>query len=126
MSYHWGRAIFSLLLAAMSFSDQEEDFVRWVVSLYSLACFGCFTALAILDRERDQMQAEYDRQLIRDLKEPDDEAWLDAEPLPFILATRTTASETRQDRGEYSVMTEEAPLKTAHDKRLKQALDSSF
>ena len=112
----------------MSFCDQEEDFVRWIVSLYSLACFGCFTALAFLDRERDRRQAEYDSQLIRDLREPDDEAWLDAEPLPFILRRKEpdTIKAPKADRGEYSVITEESPLKTAHDKRLKQALDSSF
>ena len=104
--------------------------MRWIVSLYSLACFGCFTALAFLDRERDLMQAEYDRQLVRDLREPDDEAWLDAEPLPFILRRKegetVVKAPTRADRGEYSVITEESPLKKAHDKRLKQALDSSF
>jgi len=52
----------------MSFCDKGENFIRWVVSLYSLSCSGCFVALSFIDRERDLAQAEFDERLIKDTK----------------------------------------------------------
>jgi ABC-type multidrug transport system permease subunit len=60
MSYYWGRALFCLFLASLSFSTKEESFVRWILSIYYVSCCGCFLALAVIDRERDKYQAEVD------------------------------------------------------------------
>jgi len=64
LNYYWGKCLFSLFLASMSFSNKTESFVRWVLSVYFISCAGCFLALAYFDRAGDLLQAEHDRQII--------------------------------------------------------------
>ena len=53
LNYYWGKCIFSMFLASLSFSSKTESFVRWVLSLYFFATAGCFLGLAFCHRTGD-------------------------------------------------------------------------
>lgn len=64
LNYYWGKSLFCFFLASLSFSNKMESFLRWILSLYFIACGACFCALSWIDSERDRWQAETDKKLI--------------------------------------------------------------
>lgn len=68
-----------MFLASITFSQDEDNFVQYLVSLYYFICAGGFLMLAIIDRASDFKQAKRDAKIIAYLGSYND----DLERLPF-------------------------------------------
>jgi hypothetical protein len=56
LNYHWGKSLFSLFLASMSFNNKEEMFVQYIITIYFFVCSFLFLILAVIDRAKDKEQ----------------------------------------------------------------------
>jgi len=73
-----------MFLASISFSNKEEAFVQWIMTLYFFITAWMMFLLAFMDRNRDLEQSKIDKKIIqRTYIENDNEGGIDFEKLPF-------------------------------------------
>ena len=65
LNYHWGKCLFSLFLASMSFgSGSKQEHIQWIhylVTIYFFMVGILFLLLSIVDSKRDVFQAKLDK-----------------------------------------------------------------
>ncbi|CDW89987.1 UNKNOWN [Stylonychia lemnae] len=84
LNYYWGKGIFCMFLASISFSNKEEAFVQWIMTVYFFITAAMMFILALLDRTRDVEQGKIDWKIIeKTYVENDNEGGIDFERLPF-------------------------------------------
>jgi hypothetical protein len=66
----------------MSFSNKEELFLQYVMTIYWFVCAGIFFGLIFIDRSHDREQAKKDKDIIETIAYKDEEN--DFENLPFM------------------------------------------
>lgn len=60
LNYHWGRALLSFFLCSLSFPDNEQTFVQYLMVMYFFIVGCCYITLSIADRKHDIEQERID------------------------------------------------------------------
>ena len=83
INYYWGKALFSLFLASLSFSGQTQSFTTYILSIYFMICALCFLALIFCDSKADKRQAKKDALVLLKMLE-NEEVKNDFEKMPIV------------------------------------------
>ena len=74
LNYYWGKFLYSLFLASMTFGTLNQQHLNiqlfeWLITVYFLMCAGLWVLLSVLDRDRDLRQNIIDDKDIQEQEE---------------------------------------------------------
>eukprot|EP00347_Sterkiella_histriomuscorum_P012644 403367780 len=101
LNYYWGKGIFSLFLASISFSNKEEAFLQWIMTIYFFTTAALMFILAVIDKSRDLEQLQKDEKIIQQTYNEDShEGGIDFETIPFANYFKSKLSENQKREGD--------------------------
>ena len=98
MNYYWGKAIFSLFLASLAFSNAVEPLLQYLVTIYFVLCATAFIVLMCIDRAHDRDQAKKDAEIIKERTEGREYGDLEKVPLAGRLFKKSKKKREEKER----------------------------